>query len=289
VARAVVPRVAVVWTVLGLVVGALGDGVARPAPAVAAAMGGLLAAVFAWGASSSGLLLALRRGAVVVDATAAPWRPARAVAVAVAVAAIAGAVVGVAGTVLGGVVDGGGLRASVLAGPAPALVLGAWSGVAASVLVRVPPRAAARVAGRAAWLLQGALAAGVVAGVVGGVVGVARFGGVPRVSAGELARLLAGTSLTYTLLGIGGFARTFSEARSGVVVVAAPPSSSLVPGPFVAGLVVAATCALLGPSVLPSLPGADVVAGKVVFGVVCGAGLSLLGALAGHRAAAGPR
>jgi hypothetical protein len=266
-------RAVVVWVVLAVFFAALGGGhdSADVTRGAAALMGGLFAAVTATGCGTSRALSALRRGDVVVDATAPRWRPWLRLLPFVVVALVLGALVA---------------QRVAMHRPRPfaVLLVGAVTGVVIASLARVPKKAAPSSTTRAPWLLSGALVAGVVAGVVGGVVGVARFRGVEVVAPGVLARLLAGTSLSYALLGMGGFQKAFSEHKAGVVVVQGAPVQGT-PGPFFAGLVTAAFCAVVGPWVLPSLSGAAVVVGKAAFGAVTGFSLSLLGALAGHRVA----
>lgn len=266
-------RAVVVWLVLSVFLAALGGGhgsadVTRGAAAV---MAGLFAVVAAAGCGTSRALSALRSGRVVVDDGAPRWRPWLRLLPFVVGAFVVGALVAQR-------------VASHRPRPFAVLLVGAWIGVVVAALVPLPQRASASATRRTPWLLSGAVVAGVVAGVVGGVVGVARFRGVDVVAPGPLARLLAGTSLSYALLGMGGFQKAFSEHKSGVVVVDGAPSQGT-PGPFLVGLVVAAACAVFGPWVLPTLSGRDVVVLKAAFGAVTGFSLSLLGALAGHRVA----
>jgi hypothetical protein len=266
-------RAVVVWAVLAVFFAALGGGqdsadVTRGAAAV---LGGLLAAVTALGCGTSRALAALRRGEVVVDAAAPRWRPWLRLLPFVAAA------LGLGALVAHGV-------AQHRPRPFAVLLAGAALGVVVGALTRVPKAASPVTTTRASWLVSGALVAGVVAGIVGGVVGVARFRGVDVVAPGALARLLSGTSLSYALLGLGGFQKAFSEHKVGVVVVTGAPLQGT-PGPFFAGLVIAASCAVVGPWVLPPTTGDAVVVGKAVFGAVTGFSLSLLGALAGHRVA----
>ena len=266
-------RAVVVWVVLSLFLAALGGGhgSADVTRGAAALMGGLFAAVAATGAGTSKALSALRRGQIVVDDAAPRWRLAARLAPFVVGAFVIGALVA--------------QRVAVhRPRPFAVLLVGAWVGVVVAALVPVPKKASPSSTKRAPWLLSGALVAGVVAGVVGGVVGVARFRGVDVVAPGALARLLAGTSMSYALLGMGGFQKAFSEHKAGVVVVDGAPVQGT-PGPFFVGLIVASACAVVGPWVLPSLPGSDVGVLKAAFGAVTGFSLSLLGALAGHRVA----
>jgi hypothetical protein len=266
-------RAVVVWAVLAILLAALGGGEdsADVTPGVAAVLAGVFAAVVAAGCGTSRVLSALRRGQVVVVDDAPSWRPWLRLAPFVVGALVAGAAVGP--------------RVSAHH-PRPFVVLlvGAWLGVVVAALVPLPRRASATRTTRGSWLCSGAVVAGVVAGVVGGVVGVARFRGAELVAPGPLARLLAGTSLSYVLLGLGGFQKAFSEHKAGVVVVDGAPVPGT-PGPLFVGLVVAAVCAVGGPWVLPSSSGGDVVVLKAAFGAVSGFSLSLLGALAGHRVA----
>lgn len=268
-------RTAVLWTGFAAFLAALAvAGEERPpaSPTALAVAGALLAAVTASGCLTARLLAALRKGQVVVGIDGPPWRPGRRVIAAAFVAlGLAAAVARAA--------------AGLVTTPWGPLLAGAWTGVVVALLLPLPPRAAAQTKRLARWWLGGALWAGLLAAVVGGVVGVVRFAGADGVPPGALARLLAGTSLTYTLLGLGGFHKAFAEHKTGVVVVDAEPFAGT-PGPFFVGLVIAAALAVVGPWVLPALSGGAVVAVKVVFGALCGAALHLLGAMAGHRVSA---
>ncbi len=266
-------RVFFVWCALSTLWAALGSGesaLVLSAPQ-AAAVGALLAVVTALGSGASRVLVRLRRGEISVVDDARPYRPWAGLGPAVTGAAVGGAAAAA-------------LVSLVVVRPFFVLAVAGGAGAAAT-LWSTPPTTVKAVGRRLwPWLWSGAVVAGLMAGLVGVVVGAVRLGTVPRVAPDELARVLAATSLTYTLLGVGGFMKALHEVRARVIVVDGGPVVGP-PGPFLLGLLLSAACALVGPFVLPSLPGEDVVVVKGSFGLVVGMFLSLLGAMAGHRVA----
>lgn len=242
-----------------------------PLPAVPRAVLVLaIAFVAAWSARSALLLLAARRGVLVVERGAPTHRLSRACA-------------------------GAGLVAVALAAPLLALPL-AWArtpllaagalGIGAGALLarrrdHLPkgPRPTTKMA----WLLvDTALPAAVLAALLGVSVAFLRLHDVGEVSPGALGRHLGGTVFLYALfLGLGGVAKAHGERAAGLVLV--DDVTLRAPGPVSAGGLLGLALLFAVPALAPAVPLETVLVVKAAVGFLVGGALSFLGALQGCR------
>ncbi len=231
----------------------------------------VVAALAALSARSSLLLIAARRGLLVVQEGA----PRHRLLLVSVPAAAAGAVLGAPLLVLPAVHA----RFEVLV----AGLLGALAGAGLALADDRPkgPRPTTRFS----WLvLDTALPAGIVAASVGVCVAFLRLRNLDVVTPGELARHLGMTTFAYALLlGLAGFFKAYGEQSAGLVVVEKTAAS--LPGPVLAGAALGVTLLFAVPHLAPALPLRDALILKAAVGLVVGGGLSLLGALQGARAA----
>lgn len=235
----------------------------------------VVAAVSAWSARSGLLLLAARQGSLVVEDGARVHRLWMATLPAAVVAAALG------GLTL--VVPAGHTRFSVLVSGLLGVVVGA-----ALSARDTRPRSARRTT-RFRWLVvDTALPAGLIAAALGVSVAFLRLHSEAQVTPGILGRHLGATTVLYAvLLGLGGFAKAWSEQTAKLVVLpdherATTPNA---PGPLFVGVALGVAFIVVVPWVAPPLPLDVVLALKGALGMLLGGGLSLLGAVRGARAA----
>ena len=232
----------------------------------------VLGTVAAMATRSSLLLLAARRGLLVVDAGA----PSRHRLLAASV--LAGAV-------------GCAVAALLLAFPADyaraqAFVAGRIGAVVGTALAtRDAKPKAPRTTTPFRWLvLDTALPSGVIAGLLGTCIAFLRLHSDDVVAAGDLARHLGTTTFLYAFfLGLGGFFKAYGEQTAGLVVV--EKTKWNVPNPLFVGGVVGVALLLVVARFVPPLPLATAIVVKASVSLVMGATLSLLGAIQGAKAA----
>lgn len=267
-----------------------------------------MAAFVALGLATTRLVTAARRGVVVVDDQAKSswgiWR--RVIPIAVMAVFL---MVGFLKTFITTIWSGP-LRDVVVHPVGPLLVAGLL-GIVCGAVFPVPSTASTLRRSPTRWLLlEGALPAAVVAAVLGVTVALVHCGTTGVIGPGRLARIMAGSVLVNTLLGVGGFAKAWAECRSGLVTApttrsapiattdaesSSPSSSSSsnstagpsVPSPLFVALVGAAFLIVVGPRILPTLAAQDVMVVKAGLGFVVGGVLYGLGAIRGWRAAEG--
>jgi hypothetical protein len=145
------------------------------------------------------------------------------------------------------------------------------------------PRSPIRV-DRKLWILSAALPAALIASAAAVCAGTLRLHTLDVVPPGEIARHLGGTSFLYAIfLGLGGFLKTFSEQKAGLVVVEKTEHAG--PGPIVTGAIVGVAFLFLGTLLFPPMRFEHVLILKALLGFVLGGSLSALGALQGAKAA----
>jgi hypothetical protein len=233
----------------------------------------VVAAVAAWTARAGLLLSAARKGRIVVDGAAPTYR----LASAGGIAALMALFLAVA-------------MAWSLVPDAAAIVIAGTAGASCGALLSrrdARPKGPRTTSPRAWLVVDTALPAGTLAALVSIAVGSGRLHAQGVVAPMETARHLAATTFAYALfLGLGGFAKAFSEKASGLVVVSASTKGRAPsPGPLLAGGVTGVLFLFIGPRVLPTLPLVDVLALKAVAGLLIGGALSYLGALQGAYSA----
>lgn len=229
-----------------------------------------LAFVAAWSSRSGLLLLAARRGRLVVERGARPHRLFRANLAAGALAVLS--------------------SLPLLALPAsftrtPLLAAGALGVVVALGLAarRDAHPKGPRPTTKASWLVvDTALPAAVLAALLGVSVAFLRLHDAALVSPGALGRHLGGTVFLYALLlGLGGLSKAYGERHAGLVLVDDVRTNA--PGPITTGGVLGLTLLFAVPALVPPLPLETVLIVKAVVGFLAGGTLSLLGALQGCR------
>ena len=276
-------RVVAVWLVLMLLLAGLGappstSSLTTVLPTVLPASWSVVAivgfAVFASiGTSTSRLLSAVREGKVIVDDSAPSWGLWRRVWT-------QGLIAGVLLFAVCSVAE------MTAAGRFGGALIGGFVGVAVGALVRVPARASAIVRSLPRWLvLEGAVPTALAAAALGGILAAMRFGAEGSHAAGAVSRMLAGTFLCDALLGFGGFAKSWTERRFGLVRAPLTPLPE-VPGPVVVALALAAVTVIFGPRLLPPMSATAVIVLKTVSSAVVAGGLTMLGAVRGAAAAA---